>query len=286
MGLAAEERGAEYFSVDSLLEGDVEVDENGESVGDTFAALASPNHPIEASLLYLTELAANIRQHGLINPITVVHRNGVYYLETGERRWLAYHLLHLHYPNEGWDKMPAQVVNKIDRFRQASENMQRNDLNMVARARQYALLLMELLPDVHFEPHDQVQSDRAFYAQALDHRVPRGKMEVLLGAFGLTSRTTFDSYRKVLSVTDEQWIAADDENWPEAAFRELFDASNNSLVKDSKPARNAEKPHPFERQRHSLFKMLLRAKPDEQRDMALALIDELQQLIQNLDEGS
>jgi len=231
MQLAAEERGAEYFSVDSLLEGAVEIDENGESVSESIAALASSNHPIEASLLHLTELAASIRQHGLINPITVVHRNGSYFLETGERRWLAHHLLHLHYPNDGWDKIPAQVVGHVDVMRQASENNVRNDLNAISKARQFAILLMELYrrSGTDFEPFDalvgQGDSDRSYYAQVADgeqFRIPRGAGETLLSAMGLKDAGRLRQIRNLLRLPDRAWIIADDYNLSENRIRQAI----------------------------------------------------------------
>lgn len=234
MGEAAHERKEEFFSIEALLKAEPA---GGETDEPQF--VITPERPLEAALLQIAEIAASIRQHGLINPITVVSYGNVYRLETGERRWLAYHLLHLHFPNEKWSTIPAQLVDKIDRFRQASENMQRNDLNMVARARQYALLLMELLPDVRFTPHDQAESDRAFYAQVLDHRVPHGKNESILQAFGVTSRGALDNYKKALELSDDDWNSADDNNWSKEKILEIVHLVNNLPTISAKSAENS-----------------------------------------------
>ena len=73
--------------------------------------------PIERSFLKLVDLAISIRRDGLVNPITV-QRTGSdsYRLETGERRWLAYHLLFAYFngdddkpdEREKWEFVPAK----------------------------------------------------------------------------------------------------------------------------------------------------------------------------------
>ena len=49
--------------------------------------------PVVAEYLELLALAASIQRGGLTNAITVVERGHKFIIETGERRWLAYHLL-------------------------------------------------------------------------------------------------------------------------------------------------------------------------------------------------
>jgi len=53
--------------------------------------------PLEATFLSLIKLAVSIRKDGLTNPVTVMFLPpDRWQLETGERRWLAYHLLYLY----------------------------------------------------------------------------------------------------------------------------------------------------------------------------------------------
>lgn len=186
--------------------------------------------PIEGSFLQVVELAAAIRRDGLTNPITVAPLGKRYRLETGERRWLAYHLLYAWFdgssddrPNERtrWAKIPARTVKQIDVWRQASENTARQNLNAIGRSRQFAILLMELLKaegkrfvsfDEAVEPNG---SDRGYYAQVANAkiwRVPNGKSEVLLNAMGVSDRSSLSRYRDILSLPDEVWRIGDDYN--------------------------------------------------------------------------
>lgn len=81
----------------------------------------------------LQELAASIRQHGILNPITVapLHNVGMYRIVTGERRWRAAKLA-------GLEAIPC-IVRELEpdevRIQQLVENMQRQDLQPLDRAR-------------------------------------------------------------------------------------------------------------------------------------------------------
>jgi hypothetical protein len=180
--------------------------------------------PIERSFVRVVELAISIRRDGLANPATI-HRkeNGMFRLETGERRWLAFHILYGYFngtdskPNERekWEQIPAIVVDDFSVWRQASENAARADLNAIGRARQYSLLLMDLLKrqGETFEPFSNLvkpgQSDRAYYAQVADHRVPRGKSEMLSNGLGVSHRSAFSRCRSLLKLPDEIWVIGD-----------------------------------------------------------------------------
>lgn len=173
---------------------------------------------IEASLLPVVELAASIRSNGLLNPISVAMRGRQYIIEAGERRWLAYHLLHLYFgaddAGRDWSKIPARIVERPDLWRQAAENNQRSDLTAIAKARQFALLLMDLLKDegATFEPFDAFGHEREFYAQVADaktHRVPSGKNDQLMNAIGV-DRKQLSRFRSLLTLPKEIWELGDD----------------------------------------------------------------------------
>lgn len=182
--------------------------------------------PLEGSLLALADLAGNIRRNGLMNPISVVRVGERYQIETGERRWLAHHLLRLLTGDDNWQYVAARVVERSSVWRQAGENSARADLNAISKARQFALLLMDLYqnPDkgapVVFDSFDARVPpggcDRAYYAQIADadaFRIPRGKGELLLNAMGLKGRAGFSRYRALLQLPDEIWQMGDDLNW-------------------------------------------------------------------------
>lgn len=184
--------------------------------------------PVEAALLDVALLAGDIQANGLTNPITVVGRDNAYRIETGERRWLAYHLLVLATGEDRWLKIPAVVAASASVWRQASENNVRRDLNAIGRARQLAILLMDIYTEAghHFTGFDEMVNgpcDRAYYAQVSDGdvwRVPRGESGRILAAMGLQHAVQIRQYRALLRLPDALWLRADDENWPEKRIRE------------------------------------------------------------------
>lgn len=221
------ERGSS-FDVLAILEQaylEAEADEVENVAADDTLPLSPP---IEEALRQIIELAANIRQHGLTNPISVAHDGSQYRIETGERRWLAYHLLNIYYPDEQWTRIPARVVDGVNVWRQASENSARADLNAIGKVRQFAILLMDLYRQQGYEFRSfesvlaEGLSERAYYAQVADgkqFRVPRGEGEHLLNAMGLKHPVQLRQYRALLDLSDEDWQRADDLNLPEYKIR-------------------------------------------------------------------
>jgi len=178
----------------------------------------------ENAFLKIVELAVSIRRDGLANPVTVqrLDRNS-YRMETGERRWLAFHILYGYFngqddkplEREKWQSVPAIVVDTFNVWRQASENAARADLNAIGRARQFSLLMMDLLGSQHirFEDYDSLvkhgQTDRAYYAQVIPYRVPSGKGEMLSNGLGVSHRAAFTRCRTLLGLPDEVWTIGD-----------------------------------------------------------------------------
>jgi ParB family chromosome partitioning protein len=87
----------------------------------------------------LEELAASIREHGIVEPILVRKEGGKYRILAGERRWRAAQ-------RAGLKEVPAIVREASDReaFELALvENLQRADLNAIEEAEAYEVLLEE-----------------------------------------------------------------------------------------------------------------------------------------------
>jgi len=84
----------------------------------------------------LSELAASIRRHGVLQPIVVSRSADGYELVAGHRRVLAARLA-------GKSTIPAVVRDEVsDRLELAlTENLQRTDLNAIEAARAYKLLM-------------------------------------------------------------------------------------------------------------------------------------------------
>ena len=77
----------------------------------------------------LTELAESIKQHGMIQPITVRKlESGYYQIIAGERRWRAARMA-------GLEEVPVSIIQADDRMAAELalvENLQRADLNPIA----------------------------------------------------------------------------------------------------------------------------------------------------------
>ncbi|WP_353948803.1 nucleoid occlusion protein [Sporolactobacillus sp. Y61] len=85
----------------------------------------------------LRELAATIREHGVIQPIVLRPSGDHFEIIAGERRWRAVSYL-------GWEKIPA-IIKHLDEDQTASialiENLQREELTAIEEAMAYARLM-------------------------------------------------------------------------------------------------------------------------------------------------
>lgn len=84
----------------------------------------------------LAELAASIKEHGIIQPIVVTTITGGYQVVAGERRWRAAQLI-------GLDKVPAIIRTLSNQHKlelALIENLQRRDLNPLETATAYLKL--------------------------------------------------------------------------------------------------------------------------------------------------
>lgn len=190
----------------------------------------------------LLQVAASIHKDKLINPITISRRKDMFLIETGERRWLAHHLLH-EFISPKYGKIKATEVER-DVWRQAAENNNRDNLNAIQMARQLAVLVMDMYKgdkDVHFDSIETLTfegCDRRFYAQVENGyvwKIKDGFAERIMAAMGLSSYRMVSAYRKLLrysddeTLNDEIWMQAESEGWTESAIRNYFDDLNRSF---------------------------------------------------------
>ena len=88
----------------------------------------------------LADLAASIRQHGIIQPLTVRRlASGYYQIIAGERRWRAA-------KQAGLTEVPATIIEADDKKVMELgliENLQREDLNPMEEAKGYKVLMDE-----------------------------------------------------------------------------------------------------------------------------------------------
>lgn len=221
-----------------LIRGEVELRWTDEDGGD-FRAMAE-----EAPLLRLADLAGSIRLDGLTNPITVVKTDDSYVIETGERRWVAFHLLNAYVDGDDYAAIPARRMAELNLWRQASENTARDALNAIARARQIALLLMDMHGWSNFVSIEDFEHEQDFYAQVADAerwRIPYGKSEQLCLACGFENASRIRQYRALLKLPRGQWTRADDNGIPEFELRKWLQGKSVTAVTDSEPKREDSK---------------------------------------------
>lgn len=207
---------------------------------DTGAPVPDPG-PIESAFMKLVNLAATIRRDGgLINPVTVYKTGTVYQLETGERRWLAHHLLNFALIEDRWQKISARLVDSPSIWRQAHENTARDDLNAISLARQLALLVMDIYQEKGFEfqPYEVFDHDRHFYAQVADgfeFPVAYGDRERIIAAMGKSNVSQVNQYRALLRLPDEVWESADAENTAERPLRDVLQSIREAEQQNERP---------------------------------------------------
>ena len=87
----------------------------------------------------LQELAASIKQFGLIQPLVVKKKENYYEIVTGERRWRAAHIA-------GLKEVPVVIKDYSEKESMEIaiiENLQREDLNPIEEAQAYQTLIQE-----------------------------------------------------------------------------------------------------------------------------------------------
>jgi len=261
-----------------------------------------PTSSIEKSFLKIVDLAASIRRDGLTNPVSLVQRDNMYEIETGERRWIAYHLLYWKFGDNDllhngqkrdWSRIPARVVREVDVWRQASENNARDNLNAISRARQLALLLMDIHGWENFVPFDEFDNEQDFYAQVSDGtqwRVPRGQGERLLNAMGLSDASQIRQYRALLRLSPELWQVGDEKDLTEGELRKLHAKSQVTLTPVTGTSSKTKK-NPIEKLatdaiswREQLRKQISTTDKKTRKELRGLIEDEITQLQQLMDE--
>jgi hypothetical protein len=223
----AEQELGEEIAVGVLLDGDLD--------GPETDVITPMEYPIAHSLMSLIGLASNILKVGLNSPISIVEMGKHWVISTGERRWLAHHLIRSTVGNEEWSKIKARVV-KEDVWTQVSENGAREELNAISIARGLALLLMDMYKDEQdFAPYEEIvnsnDTDQAYYAQATDLRVRRGFGNDVLYATGIKSLGMLHRYRQLLTIPESVWLQADVEDWSEFRIRGHVELLNGKPTK-------------------------------------------------------
>lgn len=147
----------------SLPQG-IEADENGTLWIDPKKLKPNPHQPrTKFSEEQLNELADSIREHGVLQPVTIEDAgDGMFYIIAGERRTRASLIL-------GLEKIPVQLKKYSDEKKleiALIENIQRADLNAIEEAQAY-YKLMELSGLTQDDVAKRVGKQRSTVANAL-----------------------------------------------------------------------------------------------------------------------
>ena len=110
----------------------------------------------------LQDLADNIKQHGIIQPLIVVKRDDYYEIVAGERRWRAANIVGLKEVPVIVKELTEQEIVELSII----ENLQREDLNEIEEAMAYKRLMTEfkLTQD---EVAEKVSKSRAAIANSI-----------------------------------------------------------------------------------------------------------------------
>lgn len=180
----------------SKLAKGLSVDENGKLFVETALLKPNPQQPrTEFNQEELEELAASIKENGIIQPVTIEDAgDGSFYIIAGERRTRAAKLA-------GLEKIPAQLVKYNDEKKleiALIENIQRSDLNAIEEAQAY-YKLMELGGLTQEQVAAKVGKNRATVANAIRLLKLPEDMQTALSQNKLTAGHA----RALLSVTDK-----------------------------------------------------------------------------------
>ena len=170
----------------------------------------------------LQELADNIKQHGVIEPLVVVKRKGYYEIIAGERPWRAAKLA-------GLKRVPVVIRDYTDRQIveiALIENIQREDLNPIEEAKAYERLIKEfsLKQD---EVAERVSKSRTTITNALrllqlSDRVQHMVIDDILSAGHVRALITIEDpelqYETAMYIFDKQLSVRETESYVKKLF--------------------------------------------------------------------
>lgn len=192
----------------------------------------------------LEELAQSIRTSGIIQPLLVRPRGGLFELVAGERRWRAAQLA-------GLTRIPA-IIREIpdEKLLELAliENIQRQELNPIEEANAYKRLI-ESLHLTQDEVAQRVGRDRTFVTNYLRILKLPSEIQLLLE----TEKLSFGHARALLGLSDvilqrryaqkivkHNWSVRETERRIKHASQERPEISKRAMVRDDPNIRAAE----------------------------------------------
>ncbi|MGG7179200.1 nucleoid occlusion protein [Clostridium paraputrificum] len=142
----------------------------------------------------LMELSQSIREHGIIQPITVRKRGAIFELVAGERRWRAARLAEL-------AEVPCAIVDISDtESAQIAllENLQREDLNFIEEAEAYYNLMHD-----HNFTQEEIATKMGKKQSTVANKLRLLKLSPQVRSLCLENALTERHARALLSLPDE-----------------------------------------------------------------------------------
>lgn len=143
----------------------------------------------------LNELSQSIKEHGIIQPLTVRKRGSIYELVAGERRWRAARLAEL-------SEVPCAVIEITDtESAQIAllENLQREDLNFIEEAEAYYNLIQD-----HNFTQEEIAVKMGKKQSTIANKLRLLKLPYKIRMLCLDNNLTERHARALLSLPDEK----------------------------------------------------------------------------------
>lgn len=211
----------------------------------------------------LGELAASIREHGVLQPL-IVHQNGdSYHIVAGERRYRAAQ-------QAGLEAVPAQLVKDEAHIKeiQLVENLQREDLSLMEEAR--ALAALQDLLQASVRGLEQATGKSKSY---VSRRLALLKMPPDVQEMLERSPRLFSQAETVARISDEARR--------KARIESLLRGSERSSVVGARSPGRPSKPFIFKKRRSGAFDIVVKYRPGTS-DKAV-LINQLKAAIDELE---
>ena len=182
----------------------------------------------------LKELSDSIVEHGLLQPVTVIHNDdNSYTLVAGERRLRAHKIANI-------EKIKAFIIDAEElKLRELAliENIQRDDLNVIELAYSYAQLINE-----HNLTHDEL-SKRVFKSRAsITNTLRLLQLSSYVQQFLASDKISAGHAKIMLGLTeDEQKMVCDSIVGQKLSVRETESLVKNIKNKDKKPEKKSKK---------------------------------------------
>lgn len=200
----------------------------------------------------LAELTNSILEHGVLQPLTVVEEDNLFYIVAGERRFRAAQ-------KAGLEAVPARVIRDRTRLKelQLVENLQREDLGLMEEAR--ALQALQSLLQASVRKLEQATGKSKSY---ISRRLALLKMPQDVQAMLEQAPELFSRAEGIAQIADEGRRKARIDGL-------LRGSSHGNAEPAARPPGRPVKPFVFKQRRSGAFDLTVKYRPGESDKAAL-----------------